>query len=204
MQDKTLSLGVILTATVMTVFPAVAQQRTPAPRGGGPQMGGPDGGGRAAPAEAMGKAVVAVATNNLVISELGLTPEQVALLKAGLDVAKVQEALAAQRLAETVAAVLTDPAVAMDLKLTAAQKLLIREKMTAALVHKALTPQQIEELARATGVGMARAAMDAMRQRMMQYDKDGDGQLSEAERREAFQELGNRRRGAPGDRGGTN
>ncbi len=42
--------------------------------------------------------------------------------------------------------------------------------------------------------------MDAARQRMMQYDKDGDGQLSDEERRAAFQEFGNWRRDAPGTR----
>ena len=202
MKSKGLSFGVSLIVMVLAAPQVMAQAAAPqapqTPARDGVAAGGPGGRNFALPMEA-GKAVATVATNTVVASELGLTEAQLALLKAGLDAVKVRQALAVQRLAEEVAEVLTDAQIASDLSLTAAQQLLIKQKMTADLIRKAFTPQQIEELSRAAGAGgMASAAMDSIRQRMMQYDKNGDGQLSEEERRAAFQDFGNRRRGGQG------
>jgi predicted transcriptional regulator len=190
----------------MAVQPPAAAQ--PPARGGPGTEAGP-GGGRFGLAQAgtAGKTVVSVATNPAVALELGLSAAQVSSLKAGLDAAKVREALDLRRLADMVVDVLTDSQVAASLNLTAAQQLLIKQKMTPDLIRKTFTPQQVEELSRAAGAagatGMALAASDVIRQRMMQYDKNGDGQLSDEERRAAFQDFGFRgRNGQDGDQGG--
>jgi hypothetical protein len=179
--------------------------------------------------DSTGRTVVSVATNATVATELGLTEKQLAALKAGLDSEKVRRAVEAQRLAELVAAVLTDAKIAADLGVTEAQQKVIKQGMTAALIQKAFSPDEISRLARsvspggmmrdrfevfrqqfqqggaggpAGGTGPGGSQRGALTERMKQYDTDGDGQLSDTERRAAFQNLGGGRFGGRGARGG--
>lgn len=210
MQGITLTFGLSCLLAGAVCAQEIAPAAVQPPARGNPGTEAGPGGGRFGLAQAgtAGKTVVSVATNPAVALELGLTAAQVSALKAGLDAAKVREALDLRRLADMVVDVLTDSQVAASLNLTAAQQLLIKQKMTPDLIRKAFTPQQVEELSRAAGAagatGMALAASDVIRQRMMQYDKNGDGQLSDEERRAAFQDFGFRGRngqdGGQGDR----
>ncbi len=207
MRRNRMAMAVCLAAGVAAT--AWAQQEPPPeppPAENRPQGGRGMGRGPAFQAETTGKAVAAVATNAAVAGELGLTEAQVAVIAAGLDAQKVRLALEVQRLAETVTTVLTDPRIAADLNLTEGQKLVIRQKMTAELLLKTLTAEQVADLGRAASpMGAVSVAMDAMRSRAMQFDADGDGQLSEPERhaaREAFRRRMEEMGIGPGREGG--
>ncbi len=153
---------------------------------------------------AMAEAVATVANNEAVAKAIGLTTDQRGSLKEKLNAEKMRAALSAARLAEAMTAVLTDPAIAKDLGLTDAQVNAVKQAMAPALIKNALTPQEIERLVRSLTIGaMGGAGMRDMQDRMKEFDKDGDGQISEAERqaaRDAWRQRGGER---GGERGGA-
>lgn len=146
-------------------------------------------------------AVAAVVTNDAVAKALGLTAEQRGIVRQKLNAGQVPVILASVRLAEAVSAILSDPAVAKDLGLTEAQVSAVKQSLTPALVRQALPPQEIERLARSLTTGAAAgAAARVIQDRMREFDKDGDGQLSEQERqaaRDAWRQRGGFQRGGP-------
>ena len=133
----------------------------------------------------MTDAVAGVATNPAVAKAIGLTDEQVTSLKAKLNADKMRTALAAARLAEALTTLLSDAQIATDLGLTEAQRAAVKN-VSPDLLKQALSPKEIEELDRALAGGiLADGAMRAFGDRLKQFDKDGDGQLSEQEREAA-------------------
>jgi hypothetical protein len=151
---------------------------------------------------AMADAVAAVVTNDAVAKTLGLTAEQRGIINEKLKAGQVPVILAAVRLAEAVTAILSDPKVAKDLGLTEVQVNAVKQTVTPALIKQALTPQEIERLARSLTTGAAAGAVSRVLQdRMREFDKDGDGQLSDQERQAAMEAF-RQRMGAQGRPGG--
>lgn len=191
--------GSAVAASVVAMVVA-GQVLAQGPGGEGQRRRG-EGAGWPRPEEATHETVATVVSNAVIAKAIGLTGEQTASLKDKLNPEKIKTALAAERLAQTIVTVLSDGDIALDLGLTAAQREAVKTKITAALIREAFSAEEIDELSRAaSGRGQIEARMRGMRDRMMQeYDKDGDGQLSEEERgavRDAWT------RGRGGDQGG--
>ncbi len=164
---------------------------------------------------AMVDAIATVVTNDAVAKAIGLTAEQRNVLREKLDAEQVAAILAAVRLSEAVTAILADAALVTQLGLTEEQVKALRQNLTPELLRKVMKPLELERLARglttgATAGAMARfmqerapgmgAAQGALTERMKEFDKDGDGQLS-AEERQAAMDAWRQRRVRPRDGG---
>lgn len=170
-------------------------------RGGGRRGRGGEGEQMRPMMSAADEALEALLSNATVAAEIGLTDEQNAALKDKLSADAVRTAAAARQLADFAVSVLTDPDVAADLGLTEAQQDAVKEKLTAALVKRALSAEQIGSLANAVSAGVRMGAMQrAMGERFRQFDRDGDGRLSDEERDAMRQSWGRGREGGLSER----
>lgn len=157
-------------------------------------FGPPSGRGMSSP----GDVIKDFIANPAVVAAVKLTPAQVAAARS-LDSATAKTALAASFLSNLLASVMADADVVAKLGLTPEQVTALRTTVTPALIKRALTAQQIDELMRSIlAPGMGRMGQGgavpggAMSDRVREFDKDGDGQISASERAAAREAMGRR------------
>lgn len=175
---RSIRLTTIVAGTTLALATAGAQAQTGPGAARRPAMAwGP------AAAGDMAGTVIAVVTNETVAKAIGLTDGQREALREKLNADKVRTALAAATLAEAVAVVLADPVIAAELELTAAQTNAARQTITPALIRQVLSPREIERAARSLTIGAWTGGemTRALQERFREFDRDGDGRLSEEE-----------------------